>query len=55
MSNRILTHRRRVPRDQRPGERLGAIVGVFLLNAAMGIVGGAVGAAFVGLYLGAPW
>ncbi|AOT25063.1 hypothetical protein PBI_TREYKAY_48 [Mycobacterium phage TreyKay] len=55
MSNRILTHKRRVSPDRRPGERLGAIVGVFLLNAAMTGVGGLVGAAWVGLYLGAPW
>ncbi|ADL71393.1 hypothetical protein CRIMD_47 [Mycobacterium phage CrimD] len=55
MSNRILTHNRRVSPDRRPGERLGAIVGVFLLNAAMTVVGGLVGAAWVGLYLGAPW
>ncbi|QFG14093.1 hypothetical protein I5G97_gp061 [Mycobacterium phage Curiosium] len=55
MSNRILAHERRVSPDQRPGERLGAIVGVFLLNATMGAVGGLVGAAWVGLYLGAPW
>ncbi|ASR87218.1 hypothetical protein SEA_LASTHOPE_50 [Mycobacterium phage LastHope] len=55
MSNRILTHRRRVSPDRRPGERLGAIVGVFLLHLAMTIVGGAVGALWIGLYLGAPW
>ncbi|QFG08437.1 membrane protein [Mycobacterium phage Guanica15] len=55
MSNKILTHKRRISPDQRPGERLGAVVGVFLLHLAMTIVGAAAGAAWVGLYLGAPW
>ncbi|UVD40905.1 membrane protein [Mycobacterium phage Kashi_VT1] len=55
MSNRILTHNRRVSPERRPGERLGAIVGVFLLELTMTAVGCLVGAAWVGLYLGAPW
>lgn len=55
MSSKILAHKRQAARDQRHGERLGAIVGVFLLHATMGAVGGLLGAAWVGLYLGAPW
>ncbi|AVO21984.1 hypothetical protein I5G90_gp54 [Mycobacterium phage Adonis] len=55
MSSKILAHKRQAARDQRHGERLGAIVGVFLLNLTMTAVGALVGAAWVGLYLGAPW
>ncbi|AIW03034.1 membrane protein [Mycobacterium phage Stinson] len=55
MSNRILTHERRVSADRQPGERLGAIVGVFLLHLTMTAVGCLVGAAWIGFYLGAPW
>lgn len=55
MSRKILAHKQRFSRREWDAERIGAIVGVFLLYLTMVLVGLAVGVLWVSPHLGVTW